>query len=239
MYLLIDIGNTRIKWQYRDLKKIIFSGDILVENFMDINFSQINSLEKVLVANVNHKIVLEKIKKSLEIFECPLVEVDAQSTDIMINDYQNFSQLGVDRWLASLGGWKRYKKPLLVVNAGTAITIDLIDIDENKKFHFKGGMILPGIAITLAMLNNSTNLIDAEVGDNVFPSINTTDAVTTGIFKSILGAIKLVGKKYPSSFPILLTGGDASVIYNHIDDDWKVRIMLEDGLIFDGLQIYI
>ena len=41
MYLLIDIGNTRIKWQHRDEKNIILSGSILVENLMDIDFSTI------------------------------------------------------------------------------------------------------------------------------------------------------------------------------------------------------
>ena len=76
MYLLIDIGNTRIKWQHRDAKNTLLTGDILVENFMDIDFSQIESLKKILVSNVNHKIVLEKIKKSIARFKCPLIEVD-------------------------------------------------------------------------------------------------------------------------------------------------------------------
>ena len=109
MYLLIDIGNTRIKWQHRDQKNILLTGDILVENFMDIDFSQIESLKKILVSNVNHKIVLEKIKKSTTRFKCPLIEVDAQSNHIMTNNYEDISQLGVDRWLTALGAWKRYE----------------------------------------------------------------------------------------------------------------------------------
>ena len=239
MYLLIDIGNTRIKWQHRDAKNTLLTGDILVENFMDIDFSKIESLKKILVSNVNHKIVLEKIKKSTARFKCPLIEVGTQSNHIMTNDYEDISQLGVDRWLTALGAWKRYEESLLVINAGTAITIDLIALDKNKKLHFRGGMILPGIAISLATLNNSTNLINTELGKNSFPSLNTTDAVTSGIFTSIQGAVNLVCKQFPSSLPILLTGGDAHLIYEQAEEDWKSRTTLEDGLLFDGLEMYI
>ena len=92
MYLLIDIGNTRIKWQYCNENKILLTGDMLVEDFMDIDFSDIQSVEKILVSNVNHKIILDKIKSSLVKFKIPLIEVNAQSNRIMINDYQDNSQ---------------------------------------------------------------------------------------------------------------------------------------------------
>ena len=52
-------------------------------------------------------------------------------------------------------------------------------------------MILPGIAISLGILNNSTNLIDTEIGQSHYPSLNTKDAVTTGILTSIQGAVNL------------------------------------------------
>ena len=45
MYLLIDIGNTRIKWQHRDEKNIIASNSIIVEEFMDLDFSSISLLK--------------------------------------------------------------------------------------------------------------------------------------------------------------------------------------------------
>ena len=47
MYLLIDIGNTRIKWQQRDDKDILLTDSILVEEFMDIDFSSIKSIDKI------------------------------------------------------------------------------------------------------------------------------------------------------------------------------------------------
>ena len=125
-----------------------------------------------------------------------------------------------------IGAWKLYQRPLLVINAGTAITIDLVELDKESKAHFKGGMILPGVAISLAVLNNSTNLIDTEIGKSHYPSLNTKDAVTTGIMTSIQGAVNLVCRKLPSSLPILLTGGDANLIYEQAEDDWKSRIKL-------------
>ena len=239
MYLLIDIGNTRIKWQQRNDKDILLTDSILVEEFMDIDFSSIKSIDKIIVSNVNHSVVLDKLKEILSKFKCPIIETTPISNEYLINDYEDHKTLGIDRWLTALGAWKLYQRPLLVINAGTAITIDLVELDKESKAHFKGGMILPGVAISLAVLNNSTNLIDTEIGKSHYPSLNTKDAVTTGIMTSIQGAVNLVCKKLPSSLPILLTGGDANLIFEQAQDDWKSRIKLEGDLIFEGLMFYI
>ena len=171
MYLLIDIGNTRIKWQQRDDKDILLTDSILVEEFMDIDFSSIKSIEKIIISNVNHSIVLDKLKEILSKFKCPIIEATPISNEYLINDYEDHKTLGIDRWLTALGAWKLYQRPLLVINAGTAITIDLVELDKESKAHFKGGMILPGVAISLAVLNNSTNLIDTEIGKSHYPSL--------------------------------------------------------------------
>ena len=239
MYLLIDIGNTRIKWQYRDEKNVISSNSVLVENFMDIDLTEIKSLKKVIVSNVNHSVVLDKVKENLSHFDCLIIEVTSESNEYLINDYTDQLTLGVDRWLTAMGAWKIYGKDLIVINAGTAITIDLIQIDQKRNAHFSGGMILPGIAISLGILNNSTNLIDTEIGQSQYPSLNTKDAVTTGILTSIQGAVNLVCKKLPSDLPILLTGGDADLIYDQSEEDWKSRIKIESNLIFEGLMTYL
>ena len=238
MYLLIDIGNTRIKWQQRNDKDILLTDSILVEEFMDIDFSSIKSIDKIIVSNVNHSVVLEKLKEILSKFKCPIIETTPISNEYLINDYEDHKTLGIDRWLTALGAWKLYQRPLLVINAGTAITIDLVELDKESKAHFKGGMILPGVAISLAVLNNSTNLIDTEIGKSHYPSLNTKDAVTTGIMTSIQGAVNLVCRKLPSSLPILLTGGDANLIYEQAENDWQSRIKLEGDLIFEGLTFF-
>ena len=239
MFLLIDIGNTRIKWQYRDEKNVISSSSVLVENFMDIDLTEIKSLKKVIVSNVNHSVVLDKVKENLSHFDSLIIEVTSESNEYLINDYTDQSTLGVDRWLTAMGAWKIYGEDLIVINAGTAITIDLIQIDQKRNAHFSGGMILPGIAISLGILNNSTNLIDTEIGQSQYPSLNTKDAVTTGILTSIQGAVNLVCKKLPSDLPILLTGGDADLIYDQSEEDWKSRIKIESNLIFEGLMTYL
>ena len=239
MYLLIDIGNTRIKWQYRDEKIVISSNSVLVENFMDIDLTEIKSLKKVIVSNVNHSVVLDKVKENLSHFNCLIIEVTSESNEYLINDYTDQLTLGVDRWITAMGAWKIYGEDSIVINAGTAITIDLIQIDQERNAHFRGGMILPGIAISLGILNNSTNLIDTEIGQSQYPSLNTKDAVTTGILTSIQGAVNLVCKKLPSDLPILLTGGDADLIYDQSEEDWKSRIKIESNLIFEGLMTYL
>ncbi|XOJ89659.1 type III pantothenate kinase [Methylophilaceae bacterium Uisw_097] len=239
MFLLMDIGNTRIKWQYRDEKNVISSNSVLVENFIDIDLTEIKSLKKVIVSNVNHSVVLDKVKENLSHFDSLIIEVTSDSNEYLINDYTDQSTLGVDRWLTAMGAWKIYGEDLIVINAGTAITIDLIQIDQKRNAHFSGGMILPGIAISLGILNNSTNLIDTEIGQSQYPSLNTKDAVTTGILTSIQGAVNLVCKKLPSDLPILLTGGDADLIYDQSEEDWKSKIKIESNLIFEGLMTYL
>tara|TARA_B100001173_G_C15922857_1_gene519327 strand:- start:447 stop:1067 length:621 start_codon:yes stop_codon:yes gene_type:complete len=205
---------------------------------MDLDFSSIKSIEKIIMSNVSHSVVLDKMKEILAVFKCPIIEATSDSNDYLINDYEDCKTLGVDRWMAALGAWKLYQRPLLIINAGTAITIDLINLDQKDKAHFKGGMILPGIAISLGILNNSTNLIDTEIGKSHYPSLNTKDAVTTGVMTSIQGAVNLVCKKLPSSLPILLTGGDANLIYEQSEVDWKSRIKIEEDLIFEGLLFF-
>ena len=99
MYLLIDIGNTRIKWQYRDEKNVISSNSVLVENFMDIDLTEIKSLKKVIVSNVNHSVVLDKVKENLSHFDCLIIEVTSESNEYLINDYEkaeNFLKRAVE-----------------------------------------------------------------------------------------------------------------------------------------------
>ena len=55
---------------------------------------------------------------------------------------------------------------------------------------------------------------------------------------SIQGAVDLVCKKLPATLPILLTGGDANLIYEQSDSEWKSRLKLESDLIFEGLMFY-
>ena len=49
MYLYIDVGNTRIKWQYRDDKSLLNAGSLMVENFTEIDFSHLTEVKKVLI----------------------------------------------------------------------------------------------------------------------------------------------------------------------------------------------
>ena len=59
------------------------------------------------------------------------------------------------------------------------------------------------------------------------------------ILTSIQGAVNLVCKKLPSDLPILLSGGDADLIFSQTEDDWKSRIKIESDLIFEGLMSYV
>ena len=62
--------------------------------------------------------------------------------------------------------------------------------------------------------------------------------MTTGIFKSIQGAVNLVCRELPATLPILLTGGDANLIIEQAEPEWKARVVLEADLIYEGLLYF-
>ena len=66
----------------------------------------------------------------------------------MRNAYHDVAAMGVDRWLALLAAWSRYKKPLCVMDCGTALTLDVILEDGQHA----GGFILPGLPLMVAAL---------------------------------------------------------------------------------------
>ncbi len=239
MRLLIDAGNTRIKWAVARNSV----NDIVASGVVDDNWSEladfVGVIESACLSCVASESVSDRLSDQVQArfgVTLKVVSVSASAAG-MINNYADLARLGVDRWVAALGA--RYLFPegaLIVIDAGTAITIDVISLSN----HFEGGVILPGFGAMHDALLGRTAGIDSkrrEVSSVI--GRNTRDCVNAGVQYGLIGAVERVvdemrlvlGQDSPR---ILLMGGDAHVIVA----DSKLKVELQSSLIFYGLMLH-
>ena len=231
MNLVLDIGNSRTK-------AAIFSHGEMVETFAFNNLS-LNELKEVMegfpgtervilssVATVPAP-VYDYLSNSFSTF----LELNSRTLLPIVNGYRTPETLGLDRLAAAVGARTLFPdKDLLVIDAGTAVTFDLIE----QNGVFLGGNISPGMRTRFRSLNEFTrNLPLVEEADN-WPLIGVTteEAIRAGVLNGMVleidGMIDLLRKKYPGIQPIL-TGGDAGFferrLKNHIFAKFEITLI--------------
>ena len=105
----------------------------------------------------------------------------------VVNKYDNYEQLGSDRWHAVIGAASLYpNRPILVVHIGTATTADVVIPEDDKTQAFIGGRILPGPSMMTEALLTKTRCRPGRIGvRSDFPT-NTADAITTAVLEAHL-----------------------------------------------------
>lgn len=216
-HLLIDAGNTRLKWV------VVLDGQWQIPGSAD--YSDLSALSRMLsvglnctiasVARAEHESQIETLLEKFDI-EPRWLKADAQFLDVK-NAYVNPQLLGVDRWMGLIAARQRSHAATLVVSLGTAMTVDALSADGV----FLGGLIVPG----RAMMQHSLQQGTAHVGEvtgmwQTFPQ-STADAVQSGIVAALCGAIRLQYARlaeHSRCVPhCLLTGGDAAMLLPHLD----------------------
>lgn len=254
MLMVIDIGNTRTKWA-----EVADDGS-LTEFGMAPNITlaqsplknRLTQAEKVIIANVAGDVMAEQMSALMPShLKTHFVIASAEACHVT-NQYQQSEALGVDRWAAAIAAWHQYKQPVIVVCAGTAITIDSISINtKSKTILFKstttknglylGGTIMPGLHLMQeALANHTAKLSNASAGTiKTFPD-NTSDAIQTGCMNAVTGSILLASKqleKHCAFLPkIIITGGDAVKIAHALKVHLK-RVEVQDNLVLQGLVL--
>lgn len=161
------------------------------------------------------------------------VTLDRISGDML--DYKTPSTLGLDRVLACYGAWRlSEKKPVIVVDAGTATTIDFMDHNGT----FRGGVIAPGIAAMEHGLRNHAPALPVvdRVRPAVWPPKSTTEALQWGITGSFQNMVRDHVQRFLSDEPesvIWLSGGDAALLMNLGDK----KTQYHPNLVFEGLKL--
>ena len=246
MLLLIDSGNTRTKWALLNN-----AGEMQATEFC-INTELIKSTlpqaakkaSKVYIASVAGESVAQQITQLVSPLFPHFVVAKPQACHV-INQYEQADKLGADRWAALIAAWHINQQATLVVNAGTAITIDsLVKSTEENNAVFLGGTIMPGLRLMQTALTQNTALLNVGEGNyNGFP-VNTRDAIQTGCLNAAIGAIAILLQQLQnrSDLPpkIIISGGDALVILNALTTHLKIaekQVMMAENLVLQGLAL--
>jgi len=242
MFLLIDIGNTKTKWMLRDQRKIYQEDSFFTEDIDQDHFMFSDKIQKILISNVAsfEKEAILKIK--LKKFACPIEFVKPQKKwKHLLNDYQDSSSLGVDRWLSALSVSNSIQNATVIVSVGTAVTIDYLSFDKKEhQYTFEGGVILPGLYLTKNALSQNTAQLKNDEGVLQIPAINTANAIQSGFILSVLGNLKSffeLALSKSKNVHIILSGGDAEYIYQHLSEDLKSHTTIKKDLVLDGLFV--
>jgi len=191
--LLIDLGNSRLKWVCaRDGKldkESAGSGDF--ESFSQLQST--GSSERpgsVLISSVAGSARTQKVARFCEIqwgVTAVLLESRLEQGGVR-NGYEEPATLGVDRWLAIVGAVSRHGKPLVIWDLGTATTLDAVD-DSGQHL---GGLILPGPGTMLNSLTRDTKLRVPPVLEYVppAPGLTTSEGINRGVLAAQVGALK-------------------------------------------------
>lgn len=235
--LAIDCGNSRCKWGLFDETGVLLESVAL--NNGDLASSALPSAQRVIIAMVGSKPYRQHLQQRYPHAEWFSSQLVANS---LINRYQAPQSLGCDRWAAVIAAWHTTHRATLVVDAGTATTIDAI-ISEDDRGVFLGGHIVAGLDLLISSLAEHTAGLGAVQGqrfdgqENVADfARNTLDAVKQGALQATLGAIRqafghLSSLSYTAP-KLLLCGGNASILAAHLP-----TATIAEHLVLQGLYL--
>ncbi len=241
MILDLDVGNTRIKWRLLGGSGGDRSGAIGTGLDLSALVPDVERVDRIRVANVAGGAVQAAID-SWAAKRWQLVpeyaRVAAQSGGVLCG-YQNPAQLGVDRWLALLAAWQECHHACLIVDAGSAITLDFV---TNRGQHL-GGYIVPGLNMMQQSLFAGTSgaRVRAVTVDtscmHLSPGQDTDAAVRNGCLAMAAGFIHNSLVSFESDAVLFVTGGDADLLAPYTETDTLARI--RPGLVLDGLALVL
>ncbi|MBA4381258.1 MAG: type III pantothenate kinase [Sideroxydans sp.] len=233
MMLLLDIGNSRIKWalvqEGRQVNVGAFENSASVS--LQQEFAALTVPSRVLVSNVAGEDVARRVRELCTAWVRPLDFVSAKIEQCGVrNGYAQPQRLGSDRWAALIAAWHEVRGACLVVTCGTATTVDAL----SAQGEFLGGLILPGVDMMQRCLVTGTAQLTATEGSlRDFP-LDTSDAIYSGAIRATLGAIE---SQYvllkDAEARVLLSGGAAVKVSPHL----SMPFDHVDNLVLRGLQI--
>lgn len=227
MILCLDCGNTRIKWALRAHGGWIAQGAVPTQvpaQLMDA-LAAYDEPVQIVASNVAGADVKAALDGALPI---PIQWNVAQAEQCGVrNGYEVPQQLGADRWAALIGARALHRGPCLVVSAGTATTVDVLDAAGN----FQGGLILPGLDLMRTALAGNTAQLPADAGVFVDLPRKTVDAIASGALNATLGAIERMFRPLAADGLCLLTGGAATRLLPHL----SLPVRHEPLLVLEGL----
>lgn len=235
--LAIDSGNSYIKWGLSRDNRWLRQGNVYFDEILSLENEFINLPEPItiFISHVGREITRKHLHELLSPWSTKVIWIRASSYLCGVsNNYFNPDQLGSDRWAALVAAWNIHHHTCLVINVGTAVTVDALS--ESGKF--LGGIILPGKHLMLQSLQAGTQLKNTEIGIYENFPVSTGNAVQTGVMHCLIGAIERMHQVFTLQLnqPVInciISGGGASSLIPLI----KFPLLVIDNLVLEGLVI--
>jgi len=224
MILVIDVGNTRLKWAWLTSaglsdQQAMVHRDAKPDLWTAALYDSTQKPERVLVANVAGDAMGNRLTRlTKKYFRVkPEFVTPTRTFRELTNGYLDATLLGADRWLAIIGAWTIARSALCVIDAGTAVKVDSVDAGGQHL----GGLIAPGIHMMREALLTKTGDI-AKAIERSSPSMagvlanNTIGAVSRGAVFALAGmadrAAEAIEQSTGTKPRLYITGGDAGMV---------------------------
>ena len=219
MILQVDIGNSRIKWRLLDKQNSMAAGSQPTSTILSgepLALQGVTSVSEVRVASVANPVVTASLQRQLAkkfSVSIKMAQVSAKAGAVTCG-YKNPQQLGVDRWLAVVAAYQQFPERLLVVDAGSAITLDVVSSEGQHQ----GGYIIPGLRLMNEALRGGTEAVDVisnNASNLLTPGKDSQQAVNKGCLMVAVAAVEKLVSQQP--IRVVVTGGDAEVLLNGLN----------------------
>tara|TARA_R110002110_G_scaffold26911_1_gene98400 strand:- start:21345 stop:22103 length:759 start_codon:yes stop_codon:yes gene_type:complete len=234
--LQFDVGNSSAKWRLMAGAEVLARGVYLRDDgdSRERLLACSDAVDRIWIASVAseeaefHLGMMLQERWQVE----PWFARSEAHTGALVNSYQQPLRMGVDRWLAMLGAWRRHPARLCVVDAGSALTIDLVGADGRHE----GGYIIPGPSLMERALLLDTDRVRfaEEAVYDLAPGTSTAEAVRHGIALAQAAAVRVAMEQAGVPQPRLyLCGGGAETLQRLLGG---AGAWVPD-LVFEGLEV--
>ncbi len=242
MILVIDAGNSRVKWGWLETEGEGTPRWASIATVPLIEFAaasdHVNPFsvthedpERIVISNVAGEGAHQLLVNWTSIFEAEPLWLKAQAERCGVrNGYEKPELLGADRWAALIAARALHHGASLVVNAGTATTVDMLAADGS----FLGGAILPGVDLMRFVLHEHTGRLPLAEGSYRETPRNTVDAIETGCRHAQAGAVERMYRVFREVAPAplcIVAGGAGRVLV----DQLSMPRRYVENLVLDGL----
>ncbi len=241
--LLLDAGNSQLKWALVQQGEIIDTGKAPYSRLEGLTefFQAHDGIVKIVGCAVCGT---QKIQAVEEHLPMTITWLNSMPKGLgIINHYIKPEEHGADRWFNVLGSRRFTKDACVVVSCGTAITIDAL----TEQNHYLGGSIMPGFNLMKEAMALKTANLNQPVGRAYPFATSTANAIASGMLDAACGAILLMHQRLKEktlegkTVKVLLTGGGAKKIEVHLSAAFAkdAQVQIVDNLVIYGLLNWI
>ena len=243
MALLIDLGNTNLKWRVLKAGELV-PGDQLAHGGEALN---VNSLSALPLQGERFAYIASVARPELREALATLLDQAGLAQDWLMsparglgitNSYATPHKLGIDRYLALAAAFASHAEACCVIDVGTATTVDIC----NAQGQHQGGLIAPGpAALARALTHTALPLADEQLPDELGLACDTETALQLGALHSACGLVErafALAHKHYGCRHVLLTGGGAPILAPHLNIPLHIDLVSDAAFRSGGTDIH-